>query len=245
MTPRHSNSLRSHIGPVDERIKARATKQHSNTMDKHSSCWDAFCVAHNVDPYRSTWEDPVPMLQVSSERYRDGRLAHHHTPIKVITAKDGLCVMGQAHTQLGDPYPHRDSNGGIDFRIQSQIKAYKKYYAPPKRVNSPNNYHHLCRSPSVGDTRSEEEMTIADMLIITFFFLLHPGEYTGMVSDDVSFKMLNVGLFIQGCKLDLFTESAVEVKSATSAAYIFSTQENGNRNNKLVQGLSETPDAAL
>jgi hypothetical protein len=67
-------------------------------------------------------------------------------------------------------------------------------------------------------------MIIADMITIAFLFLLQPGEYTGTVSDDVAFKMQDVGLYIQGCKLDLFTAVAAEVKSATSASYTFTTQ---------------------
>jgi hypothetical protein len=89
-----------------------------------------------------------------------------------------------------------------------------------------------------GDTRSEEEMAIADMITIAFFFLLLSGEYTITLSDDAAFKMQDVVLYIQGCKVDLFAANTDEVKSATSASYTFTTQKNGNRNEKMVQGLS-------
>jgi hypothetical protein len=92
-----------------------------------------------------------------------------------------------------------------------------------------------------GDTRSDEEMAIADMITIAFFFPLRPGEYTGTLSDDAVFKMQDVGLYIQGCKLDLFAVNDAEIKSATSVSYTFTTQKNGNRNEKLVQGLSGDP----
>jgi hypothetical protein len=65
-------------------------------MDKHWSRWDAFCLTHDGDPYLSTWEDPVPMLQVFGERYRDGRLPPRHKPIKATTVEDGLRAVGQA-----------------------------------------------------------------------------------------------------------------------------------------------------
>jgi hypothetical protein len=45
-----ANALRSDLGLVDERIKDGVTKQRSNAMEKHWSRWDAFCLAHNVDP---------------------------------------------------------------------------------------------------------------------------------------------------------------------------------------------------
>jgi hypothetical protein len=50
--------------------------------------------------------------------------------------------------------------------------------------------------------------------------------------------MQDVGLYIQGRKLDLFTSADAEVKCATSASYTFTTQKNGNWNKKLVQGLT-------
>jgi hypothetical protein len=84
-------------------------------------------------------------------------------------------------------------------------------------------------------------MAIADMITIAFFFLLRPGEYTGALSDDAAFKLQDVGLYIHGCKLDLFAANDAEVKSATSVSYIFTTQKNGNRNEKLVHGLSGDP----
>jgi hypothetical protein len=75
LPPAQANALRSDIGLVDERIKAGVKKQLFNAMEKHWSRWYAFCLAHNVDIYLSTWEDPIPMIQVFGERYRDGRLS--------------------------------------------------------------------------------------------------------------------------------------------------------------------------
>jgi hypothetical protein len=92
-----------------------------------------------------------------------------------------------------------------------------------------------------GDTHLDDEMAIADMINIAFFFLLRPGEYTGTLSDDAAFKLQDVGLYIQGCKLDLFAANDAEIKSATSVSYTFNTQKNGHRNEKLVHGLSGDP----
>jgi hypothetical protein len=140
------------------------------------------------------------------------------------------------------PDPRKDSHGGIDFRIQRQIKAYKKDDAPPKRVKAvPILIIIFIAAQVFGDTRLDDEMAIADMITIAFFFLLRPGEYTGKLSDDAAFKLQDVGLYIHGCKLDLFAANDAEVKSATSVSYIFTTQKNGNRNEKLVHGLSGDP----
>jgi hypothetical protein len=137
------------------------------------------------------------MLQVFGENYQDGWLAPRHRPVKARTVEDGLRAVGQAHARLGGPDPRKDSHGGIDFRIQRHIKAYKKDDAPPKCMKPlPSIIIIFIAAQSFGDTRSEEEMTIANMITIAFFFLIRPGEYTGTVSDDAAFKMQYVGLYI-------------------------------------------------
>jgi hypothetical protein len=72
-----ANALRIDLGIVEERIKQGITAHRTKAMDKHWSRWDAFYVAHNVDPYLKTWADPIPILQVFGEIYRDGRLGPH------------------------------------------------------------------------------------------------------------------------------------------------------------------------
>jgi hypothetical protein len=84
-------------------------------------------------------------------------------------------------------------------------------------------------------------MAVSDMIVIAFFFLLRPGEYTGTISDDAAFRLQDVGLYIHGRKLDLFAASDAELKISTSASYTFTTQKNGNRNEKVFQGLSGDP----
>jgi hypothetical protein len=62
-------------------------------------------------------------------------------------------------------------------------------------------------SQAFGETRDTAEMAITDMIVIAFFFLLRPGEYTGTLLDDAAFKIEDVSLYIQGRKLDFTTAS--------------------------------------
>jgi hypothetical protein len=126
------NALRVDLGVVDERIKSGVTAQRGKAMDNRWTRWDAFCVAHNIDPFLKTWADPVPILQVFGEWYRDGRLAPLKNPVKARTVEDAIRAVGQAHARLGGPDPRRDTFGGIDFRIQRQIKPYHKVDDPPR-----------------------------------------------------------------------------------------------------------------
>jgi hypothetical protein len=155
--------------------------------------------------------------------------------------EDDIRAVGQVFARLGAPDPRKDAHGGIDFLIQRQIKAYKKDDDPPRRVKPiPIPIIIVIVAQTFGDTRSDEEMAIADMIVIAFF-LLRPGEYTGTISDDVAFKLQDVGLYVQGRKLDLLAAPESELRMATSASYTFTTKNNGNRNEKVVQGLSGDP----
>jgi hypothetical protein len=242
MPTAQANAMRADLSRVDERIKAGVTTQRSKAMDKHWGRWEEFCLTHHVDPHLSTWDYPVPMLQVFGERYRDGRLPPRNNPIKDRTVEDGIRAVGQAFARLGPPDPRKDAHGGIDFWIQQQIKAYKKDDAPPRRVKPiPITIIFFIVAQALGSTRSDEEMAIVDMIVIAFFFLLRPGEYTGTISDDTAFKQQDVGLYVQGRKLDLLAAPEAELRMATSASYTFTTQKNGNRNEKVVQGLSGDP----
>jgi hypothetical protein len=151
-----------------------------------------------------------------------------NNPIKSRTAEDGIRAVGQAFARLGAPYPRKYAHGYIDFRIQTQIKAHKKHDDPPRRVKLvPITIISFIVAQAFGATRSDEEMAVADMIVIAFFFLLRPGEYTGTISDDTAFRLQDVGLYIQGRKLDLLTASDAELKITTSASYTFTRRKMG------------------
>jgi hypothetical protein len=93
--------MRIYLGIVGERIKSAVTAQRAKSMDNQWTHWDAFCVAHNIDPYLRTWTDPIPILQVFGERYRDGRLPPLKKSVKARTVEEALRAVGQAHARLG------------------------------------------------------------------------------------------------------------------------------------------------
>jgi hypothetical protein len=208
-------------------------------MDKNWGRWEQFCLDNNVDPYLQTWDDPIPIIQVFGERYRDGRLTPLHSVVKARTVQDALRTVGQAHARLGAPDPRKDHHGGIDFRIQRQINAYKKSDDPPRRVKPvPIIIIVYILNMAYDAARDVASMSIADMICIAFFFLLRPGEYTGTTSDDTPFRIQDVGLYIRDRKLNLFHCSDAELNAATSVSYTFNKQKNGTRDENIVQGRS-------
>jgi hypothetical protein len=83
----------------------------------------------------------------------------------------------------------------MDFRIQRQIKAYKKDDSPPLRVKPvPIIILIFIVAQAYGNTHNVAEMAIADMIVVTFFFFLRPGEYNGTLTDDAAFKIEDVSL---------------------------------------------------
>ena len=69
-------------------------------------------------------------------------------------------------------------------------------------------------------------MSLADIICIAFFFLLHPGEYAGTTSDDTAFTLNDVYLYLGKQKLSLTTATDTELIAATSCALHFTTQKN-------------------
>jgi hypothetical protein len=231
--------MRIDLRTVDESIKSGVTTERAKAMDSHWTRWDAFCVAHNIGPYLQTWSDPVPILQVFGEPYRDGRLAPLKKSANARTVEDALCAVGQAHARLGPPDPRKDSFGAIYFRIQRQIKSYHKVDDPPRRVKPiPVTIILYILSQVFGVARNDEDLATEDVVAIAFFFLLRPGEYTGATADDTPFRLEDMALYIRDRRLDVLTASTAELDAATSVSYKFMMQKNGTRDKKIVQGLS-------
>jgi hypothetical protein len=86
----------------------------------------------------------------------------------------------------------------------------------------------------------DDTQAIADMIAITFFFLLRPGEYTGTTSDDTPFRLQDVHLYIGTRRLDTMLCTNAEINAATSVSYTFTTQKNDIRKKKIIHGLSGT-----
>jgi hypothetical protein len=189
-----------------------------------------------------TWDDPVPIIQVFGERYRDGLLTSLHNTIKSRMVEDALRAVGQAHARMSPPSgPRKDHHGGIDSRIQRQIKAYEKTDDPPCCVKPvPIITVVYILQMAYNEYRNITSLAISDMICIAFFFLLRPGEFTGTTSDDTPFRLQDVGIYIRDQKLDLCQCSDSELDTATSVAYTFTTQKNGTRDESTIQGYSGT-----
>lgn len=145
---------------------------------------------------------------------------------------------------MGSDDPRVDSHNDIDFRISRMISAWKKEDPPPHRVK-PVPLQVIRRIALLAST-AEHELTraTADMIIIAFFFLMRPGEYTDTTSDDACpFKYEDVQLFVGEQRLDLATASDEMIRQATFASVTFTWQKNGVRGEVI--GLARSGDPYL
>jgi hypothetical protein len=76
------------------------------------------------------------------------------------------------------------------------------------------------------------------MICIAFFFMLRSGEYTGTTSDNTPFRLEDVSAYVRDRKLNVLLCSEAELDATTSVSYTFTTQKNGTRDEKIVQGPS-------
>ena len=84
-------------------------------------------------------------------------------------------------------------------------------------------------------------MAIADMMVIAFFYLLRPGEYTGGPTDTTPFKLQDVQRSISQTCLDLLTTSDNDIMATTFATLTFTTQKNGVRGEVVGLGKTGSP----
>lgn len=195
-----------------------------------------------MDPSLQEHADPIPFLQVFALRYRNGTIAPRGKAVRARTVEDALRSVGQTRALMGSSDLRLNSTGKIDFRLQRQISCYKKQDPPPNRVKPipvPILMSIMATALATGEVFL---IAVADMIAIAFFFLLRPGEYTGLHSDTTPFRLCDVQLFHgPNVRLDLATASDASLLSATFATLEFTTQKSGVRGEVIGLAHSGNP----
>jgi hypothetical protein len=68
-------------------------------------------------------------------------------------------------------------------------------------------------------------MAVSDMVILAFFFLLRPGEYTGTSSNTTPFSLRDIQLFLGRVRVPLLTCSVPTLEATTFGTLEFTTQK--------------------
>ena len=116
----------------------------------------------------------------------------------------------------------------IDFCLQRTLRAWKHTNTAPLHVKPiPIIVIRWIAVLPTSDVVDGTFQAAADMIIIAFFFLLHPGEYTDNNEDP--FHLNDTRLFIGDTRLPLLTAPASELSLARFASLTFTSQKNGVR----------------
>ena len=236
LAPEARNHFLRDLRLSQEAVRRGVVPGTQRKADGHWQQWETFCQEHNLDPLLEHYRDPVPILQVFATRYRR-RTGPAGLPVRSSTVSDALRSVGQTMASMGSRDPRKDATGEVDFRLSRQFRAYAREDPPPNRVKPIpiSLIRHIANQAREGHAA---EASIADMIILGFFFLLRPGEYTGSNNDDTPFRLNDVQLFIGNQRMP---HNDHRLHTATSVSLTFTTQKNGVRGEVVNHGTSGHP----
>ena len=236
---RFRSTLRAAQKTVAKGVSSGRAKSTITSWEK----WRDFTSELGLDPFLETFGDKVPVLQVFIERVRSGELASKGNPIRARSVEDYLRGVAQTFLSMGSNDPRLNSANKTDFRIKRMLACWKKEDPPANRVK-PIPIQVIRRIAAIAANLPPDAhvlRAVADMIIVAFFFLLRPGEYTDSPSDTTPFALADVQLFLGPVRLNLETSTAAQLLAATSAALTFTTQKNGVENEVIKLGRSGDP----
>ena len=221
----------------------------STSRTKHADAvwekWTTFTSDLGLDPILSAVQDKIPILQVFAIRVRSGELAlnRQNKGVKGRSVEDYIRSIGQTSLAMGTPDPRYTDIGQMDFRLTRMWAAYNKKDPPPNRVKPVpiTVLRHIMVIALSGDNTLIQ--CTADMIVLAFFFLLRPGEYTDSSSETTPFTLADAQLFIGDTRINLVTAPDGELLSATFCTLTFTTQKNGVKGEVI--GLSLSGDLSL
>jgi hypothetical protein len=135
-----------------------------------------------------------------------------------------------------------NTEGRTDFRLARQLRAYNKGDDPPARVKPVpiQVVAAVVNAAYNSTTATESTKAVADMIVLAFFYLLRPGEYT-YATDNTPFRLGDVKLYIGSSLLQYATATPADFHAVTSVSLKFTSQKNGVKGEVISHGLSGDP----
>lgn len=213
--------------------------------------WEEFCASINADPLlpagteQKPQPEPLALLQVFAQRYRDGRLAKNksNNPVRGSTVADALRDIGQTLASVGIPDPRLEPSGRIRLALKNQISSYAKEDGPPRRVRPVTVaiIRQVLEMAQEG-TATERQLAIANLIVIAFFFLCRPGEYVPLQEETRStpFRMCDT-TFYAGAQCLTHAAPLNDLNSADYVTLTFNDQKNATKGEMIGHGASGDP----
>jgi hypothetical protein len=218
-----TDTFRNDLRLAQADVQAGVVPSRAHAADAQWDIWVAFCDKLRMDPTLQIVEDPVPFLQVFAYRYRHGTIAPSKQTIRSRTVEGALRSVGQTFASMGSQDPRLTIQNKMDSRLQRQLTCYSKEDPPPDRVKPIPIaiIRHVLSAVLLSATL--DNLAVADMIVLAFFFLLRPGVYTATASDTTPFRMCDVQLFIGPVQIDPATADEQSLWSATFASLTFTS----------------------
>ncbi|CAJ1945366.1 unnamed protein product [Cylindrotheca closterium] len=220
---------------IQQTVRRGVVKGTQQRTDAQWNLWLESCSELCIDPLLP-YSDPVPFLQNFATQYQ-----LHEGPsgdsVRAGTVSGAIRSVGQTMASMGSKDCRKDSTGALYFRLARMFRAYGRQDPPPNRVK-PIPISLIRRIANLSADGSAKDKAVADMIIVAFFFLLRPGEYTGTENDDTPFRFQDIQLCIGQIVIPLLTSTDAQLWAATSVSLTFTTQKNGVRGEVVNHGLS-------
>lgn len=145
---------------------------------------------------------------------------------------------------MGADDPRLNSFGAVDFRLQSLFAAWKRVDPPPTRVKPmPFSVLRHAHTHAMAQPPGSRASASGDCLLLAYYFLLRPGEYSGVPRTDADdlFRLQDVGVLIGHRRLAPLTCPVADLQAATFVTLTFTTQKNGVRGETIGHGRSSHP----
>jgi hypothetical protein len=242
LDPVTSDRFRGYFNAAQATVLEGVSPGRASSSATAWSKWVVFTSDLGLDPFLEAFQDKVPFLQIFAGRVHSGELAARRNPVKSRSAEDHVRHVAQTFLNMGAKDPRLNSAFQIDFLIQRTLRAWKQKDPAPLRIKPiPIT---IIQSIAVSATSNVVDATFhaaSDMIIIAFFFLLRPGEYTDNNNDP--FRLEDAQLFIGDARLPLMTAPESKLRLAWFALLTFTTQKNGVRGEVI--GLACSGDLYL
>ena len=229
MHPTARDAFRLDHGLAMQAVRAGTVPARARSRDNTWLRWCDYCDELVVDPMLSDVDDPVAIIQVFAERWRTGQIAPLGNAVRSRTVENALRAIGQTLASVGAEDLRFDSRGKLEYRLQQQLKGYKRIDPPPTRVK-PIPFTLLNHTNLVSNLSNDPmSHAAADLATLGFFFLLRPGEHTHPPKNSTSqpFRLLDVTFQFGNQSYPAATADTASIRLATFATLTFTTQKNG------------------
>ena len=232
MSPETRDAFRADYGLAMQAVRAGTVPARTRSKDNTWIRWCDYCEELGFDPMLDEVADAIPLLQVFASRWRTGQIAPLGEPVRSRTVESALRAIGQTMASVGAQDRRLNSSGKIEYRLQQQLKGYKRIDPSPSRVkpipfqmvNHVNLVANLSRDPL--------SLATADLITLGFFFLLRPGEHTHN-SGSQPFRLMDVTFQLGNQSYPAATADLANIRLATFSTLTFTTQKNGVQGEKV------------